>query len=83
MSVKIKRLEWESTRYGETEACTPFGFFKVRHENGGDAWGTFHPLGDGFVDGFVPERGKPLEYAKSVCQAWFDALVLECLEVGE
>ena len=32
MSVKVKRLEWESTRYGETEACTPFGFFKVRHE---------------------------------------------------
>jgi hypothetical protein len=80
MSVKVNQLEWEPSRYGEEEAYTPIGFFRVYSEEYGGSYGTFNSIGGGFVDGFTPDRNKPMTYAKQQCQEYFERLVMDCLE---
>lgn len=82
-SVKVKRLEWKTGTYGNAlwhYADTPFGIFDA-YKEGKQVWAVFRSVGGGTVSLLVRPNTRNLETAKRRCQAYFERLVLECLEV--
>lgn len=86
--VKVKRLEWID-QSGKTTilhvAKTPLGTFHACEEDapmgGRHSWAFFYPDGGGRTPCITHSNTKKMSTAKQRCQEYFDALVLECLEV--
>lgn len=82
-SVKVKRLKWTDKTYSSFAEC-PFGRFLIRESNNADGewgWVVFQPNGTNrSVGSIVSPRITRLVSAKAACQAYFERLVLECLE---
>lgn len=84
--VKVKRLKWVESSDKRTVsyyAETPIGVFSVYEEDaptgGRKSWGTFS-LGSPWKKTVTSDKTQKIGTSKRKCQAYFERLVLECLE---